>query len=44
MVAVRADLREQVKPRGGGRRQNHVPPEAAHALEQARKAQESIVK
>ncbi len=32
-----------VKPRSGGRSQNYMPPEAAHALEQAQKAQQTMV-
>ena len=31
-----------VKPRSGGRSQNYMPPEAAHALEQAQKAQKTL--
>ncbi len=32
-----------VKPRSGGRSQNYMPPEAAHAVEQAQKAQKTVV-
>ena len=32
-----------VKPRSGGRSQNCMPPEAASALEQAQKAQKTVV-
>jgi hypothetical protein len=34
----------EVKPRSGGRSQNYMPPEAAQALEQAAKAQTTLVK
>jgi hypothetical protein len=44
VISVKANLRMQVKPRSGGRSQNYMPPEAAHALEQAAKAQQTIVK
>jgi len=33
-----------VKPRSGGRSQNYMPPEAASALEQAAKAQQTVAK
>ena len=44
VVSVKANLRKQVKPQSGGRSHNHMPPEAAHALEQAAKAQQTVVK
>ncbi|MFZ5510969.1 MAG: hypothetical protein ACOZCP_13040 [Pseudomonadota bacterium] len=43
VVSAQANLRAaQVKPRSGGRSQNYMPPEAAHAVEQAHKAAQSI--
>jgi hypothetical protein len=43
IVSVQANIGvADVKPRSGGRSQNAVPPEAAHALEQAAKAQKTL--
>lgn len=44
VVPAQANVSEaHVKPRSGGRSQNYMPPEAAHALEQAQKAQATVV-
>jgi hypothetical protein len=42
VTSAQANLRKQVKPQSGGRSQNHMPPEAAHALEQAAKGQQTL--
>ena len=44
VASAKAHMRTaHVKPRSGGRSQNYMPPEAAHALEQAQKAQQTMV-
>jgi len=43
VISVQANIGvADVKPRSGGRNQNYMPPEAAHALEQAAKAQQTL--
>ena len=42
VISAQANLREQVKRRSLGRSQNDMPPEAAHALEQAAKSQKTL--
>ena len=44
VISAQAHLRAaHVKPHSGGRSQNYMPPEAAHAVEQAQKAQQTMV-
>lgn len=45
VISVQPNIGDaDVKPRSGGRSQNYMPPEAAHAVEQAQKAQATVVK
>jgi hypothetical protein len=40
VISAQADVRAaQVKPHSGGRRQNYMPPEAAHAVKEGQKSQ-----
>ena len=44
VISAKAHMRAaHVKPRSGGRSQNYMPPEAADAIEQAQKAQQTMV-
>jgi hypothetical protein len=43
VISVQANIgAADVKPRSGGRSQHYMPPEAAHALEQADKARKTL--
>jgi hypothetical protein len=45
IVSAQANFREaKVKARRAGRSQNYMPSEAAHAIEQAQKAQQTVVR